>query len=121
MWAVGGPRASTILYPGSSSSPRAAVAPLHRLSWTDGTFISSFAAERDLCADRSSFVLRDEILECVPRHIRKLIEHRGDTAQIEGFAQLFTHLNSDPGPDQLRRLIVTYFQCVPSLRAHLSQ
>lgn len=113
--ATGNTRASAAMYTGPSLSPA-----LRRPTWTDRVFIDSWAAERDLCADRPSFVLRDDIMECLPQHIRRLIEHHGDDAQIKGFTGLFTYLNSDHSPEQLRRLIVIYFQHVPSLRAHLS-
>ena len=105
--------------PGPSGSQTSV--PWQGRSWADRTFISSYAAERDLCADRSSFVLRNDILEGLPSHIRRHIDHPGAIAHIEGFALLFTYLNSDPGPDQLRRLIVAYFRGSHSLRGHLSQ
>lgn len=49
------------------------------------------------------------------------IVHSGDIAQIEGFRELFILLNTDPGADELRQLIVTYFNNSPSLQGHLGQ
>ena len=95
--------------------------PWRGKSWADRTFINSYEAERDLCADRSSFVLRNDILEGLPLHIRRFIDHPGHNPHIEGFTLLFTYLNSDPGPDQLRRLIVDYFRGSRSLCGLLSQ
>ena len=65
--------------------------------------------------------MNQEILNLIPARIRKHITHPGDIAQIEGFQELFTHLNEDPGSKALRQLVVSYFAGSPSLREHLSQ
>ena len=64
---------------------------------------------------------QNEILVLIPRDIRMRIVHPGDIAQIEGFRELFILLNTDPRADELRQLIVTYFNNSPSLQGHLGQ
>lgn len=91
-----------------------------RLGWTADIFDNSDDAEADLCADRAAFVMQAEIQPLIPRDIWMRLIHSGDNAQIEGFRELFIHLNTDPDADELRRLIMTYFKNTPALQGHLS-
>lgn len=84
-------------------------------------FHNSEGAEVELCADRTSFSEEHQILALLPRDIRMRIVNPGDIAQIEGFRELFIHLNTDPDADELRRRIFIYFKDSPSLRGNLSQ
>jgi hypothetical protein len=95
--------------------------PSYRPSWTETTFVESDAAEEALCDDRSSFVVRHDIMEVIPGRIRRRITHSGDIAQIEGFRDLFVYLNDRSSPQKLRQLVIAYFRGSPYLRGHLSQ
>ena len=101
---------------------------LHQLTlacsgWLADTFINIDDAENILCADRSGF-LRTGQMELIPPHIHKCIIHGAATAHIEGFRQLFDHLNMEPTADDLRQLVVDYFNSQrylqPYLHEHLS-
>ena len=72
------PRTSPSPYP----SPR-------RTSWADDTFISCDEAEAALCNDRSSFVVRSDIMTLVPGHIKMPMIHPEPSAHILGFRELF--------------------------------
>jgi len=58
-------------------------------------------------------------MELIPRHIERHIVHTGDIAQIEGFRNLFNYLNTEPVADDLRQLVVNYFNEDPHLQPHL--
>jgi len=60
-------------------------------------------------------------VQSIPPAIAKLVCHPGDIAQIEGFQELFIHLNTDPNAEKLRKLVVDYFNGSPILRPYLSQ
>lgn len=64
---------------------------------------------------------RPDILRLVPSDIAKRIYHSGDNAQITGFQELFVLVNADPSAEELRRLLVNYFNDSSVLRNHLSQ
>ena len=87
-------------------------------SWLADTFVDVDGAEYALCLDRSAF-LRNVPMELIPRHIERLIIHTGDKAQIQGFQKLFEYLNADPAADDLRQLVVNYFNEYPRLQPHL--
>lgn len=91
-----------------------------RPGWTSDTFIDSDSAEAALCADRSAFV-RQDLKAFISRDIWLPIIHPGDSAQIQGFRDLFILLNTDPAVDNLRQLVVKYFNDSPPLRGHLSE
>ena len=91
------------------------------LAWTVDTFCLSDDAESALCRDRPNFLTRHDIVELIPAAIMKRLSHPGDNAQIEGFQELFVHLNTDPRADKLRKLIVEYFNLSPILCRYLSQ
>ena len=103
------------------SSIHHALRSRQRQSWSERTFVQSEEAEAALCTDRSSFILRHDISRLIPMKIRKRITHPGDNAQIDGFEELFIHLNSHRDVEQLRRLITAYFRHSPTLCGHLSQ
>ena len=105
---------------GRSSSSQPYPAP-QRPSWIVETFIDGDQAESSLSADRAGFVQRNDIMNHIPGHIKKRITHPNPESQISGFEQLFVHLNSHPGPRNLRRLVVAYFNENLPLRPHLSQ
>src|ERR1700733_4993488 len=90
----------------------------HGSSWTEATFVDSDEAEDALCNDRPSFVVRNDIMKLIPRKIQRRITHSADLAQIDGFQDLFIHLNSHPGPHELRHLIIAYFRGSPYLREY---
>lgn len=73
-----------------------------------------------LCADRSGFLRHGQIV-LIPIHIRSHIVHPGDNAQIEGFRKLFDYLNTDPAADDVRQLVVNYFNDYPYLQQHLHE
>ena len=79
-------------------------------------------AELALAADRQRFLRQQEILELLPMHIRMKIGNHGNLAQLEGFQDLFTHLDR-PGTDRdgLRERIAGYFWHHIDLRGHLSK
>ena len=97
-----------------SSSP-------YQVTWTNEIFKKSDEAEASLCEDRSVFVLRNDIMALIPRHITRYMIHSAPEAHIRGFQELFLYLNKDPSPTRLRQLIHAYFNDSPSLRGHLSQ
>ena len=104
------PRTSPSPYP----SPR-------RTSWADDTFVSSDEAEDALCNDRSSLVVRDDIMTLVPSHIKRRMNHSDPSAHISGFQELFIYLNKDRSSTRLRQMVEDYFDNSPPLRGHLSQ
>ena len=104
------PRTSSSPYP----SPR-------RTSWADDTFISCDEAEAALCNDRSSFVVRSDIMTLVPGHIKMPMIHPEPSAHILGFRELFIYLNNNQGSMHLRQMIEDYFDKSPPLRGNLSQ
>ena len=93
---------------------------LYGSSWSEATFVDGDEAEDALCNDRASFVVRNDIMKRIPRKIQRRITHSADLAQIDGFHDLFIHLNSHPGPHELRHLIIAYFRGSPYLREYLS-
>jgi len=99
----------------------ASSASLIGLGWTVDTFYLSDEAESALCRDRLNFLMRHDIVQLIPPAIMKRVSHPGDNAQIEGFQELFVHLNTDPRAERLRKLIVEYFNVSPILRPYLSQ
>jgi len=88
--------------------------------WLADTFINSDGAEDALCRDRSAF-LQSVQMKLIPRHIERHIVHIGDNAQIEGFRILFEHLDANPAADDLRQLVVNYFNDHPPLQPHLRE
>ena len=101
--------------------PRLTLAYLSLCSgWLANTFVNIDNAENDLCADRSGF-LRTGRVELIPPHIQKHIIHGAATAHIEGFRQLFDHLNMEPTADDLRQLVVDYFNSHRYLQPHLHE
>jgi hypothetical protein len=60
-------------------------------------------------------------MELIPRHIERHIVHIGDNAQIEGFRKLFEYLNANQAADDLRQLVVNYFNGHPVLQPHLRE
>ena len=93
----------------------------HRTNWADDTFINSDEAENALCNDRSSFVVRDDIMTLVPGHIKRRMNHSDPSAHISGFQELFIHLNKNRSSMRLRQMIEDYFDKSPPLRENLSQ
>ena len=93
----------------------------HRGNWAADTFISSDDAEGALCDDRSSFVVRDDIMTLVPGNIKRRMNHSDPSAHISGFQELFIHLNKNRSSTRLRQMIEDYFDNSPPLREHLSQ
>jgi len=89
--------------------------------WTKETFINSDEAEAALCEDRSRFILRNDIMAIIPGHIKKCMNHSNVNAHIQGFQELFVHLNKGRPLKRLRELVEAYFNDCPSLRGHLSQ
>ena len=89
--------------------------------WTSHTFINSEEAENDLRMDRAQFVQQRELMASLPADIRKHIVHLGDNAQVKGFEDLFIFLDRSPTADNLRQMVVHYFNKSPSLRGHLSK
>ena len=89
-------------------------------SWIAETFVDVSSAEMDLCADRSEFIRRREIMDHIPSHIKKRIMNPSSESQIRGFEDLFLYLDS-LGADVLRQLVVSYFNDTVPLRGHLSQ
>ena len=87
--------------------------------WLEDTFLDSYDAENDLCANRSDF-LRGGRMELVPHHIWRYIVHSRADGHIEGFRRLFDHLNMEATANDLRQLVVDHFNSVPSLQQHLS-
>ena len=93
----------------------------HQTNWADDTFISSNEAEAALCNDRSSFVVRDDIMTLVPTYIAACMIHPDPRAQISGFRELFIYLNKNHSSMHLRQMIEDYFYNSPPLRGNLSQ
>ena len=105
-----------------SPSPSRPPSPIpRRTNWADDMFISSDEAETALCNDRSSFVVRGDIMTLVPGQIKKLMNNYESTAHISGFRELFIHLNNNQSSMPLRQMIEDYFNESPSLRGNLSQ
>ena len=105
-------------------SPSSAPSPSpssHQTNWADDAFISSDEAEAALCNDRSSFVVRDDIMTLVPGHIKRRMNHPDPSAHIAGFQELFIYLNKNRSSTRLRQMIEDYFSNSPPLRGHLSQ
>ena len=100
--------------PSRSPSPR-------RTNWADDTFISSDEAVAALCNDRSSFVVRNDIMTLVPGHIKMQMNHPEPSTHILGFRELFIYLNNNQGSMHLRQMIEQYFDKSPPLRGNLSQ
>ena len=92
----------------------------HRTNWADDTFVSSYDAEDALCNDRSSFVVRSDIMALVPGHIKRRMNHSDPSAHISGFQELFIYLNKNRSSTRLRQMIEDYFDNSPPLREHLS-
>ena len=111
--------ASTNATPGELPSDGRSI-PHQGSSWIAGTFVNGISAAMDLCADRSGFIKRLDIVDHIPDHIKERIMHPSPESQIRGFEDLFTQLNT-PGAEDLRRLVTTYFYDSPPLRSHLSQ
>jgi hypothetical protein len=109
---------SRLLFFPSSSSPSPS---LHRTSWADDTFISSNEAQAALCNDRSSVVVRGDIMTLVPDHIKMRMTHHDPSAHIPGFQELFIYLNNNRSSMRLRQMIEDYFDKSPPLRENLSQ
>lgn len=84
------------------------------------TFYDSNAAELGLCLDRPNFLMRRDIIQLIPSDIAIRITHPSADAQITGFQGLFVILNTKSEAEELRRLIVHYFNHSASLRGHLS-
>ena len=101
-------------------SPSPFLSP-HRTNWADDTFINSDEAEAALCNDRSSFVVRGDIMTLVPGHIKMRVIHPDPSAHIPGFRELFVYLNNNQGSMHLRQMIEDYFDNSPPLRGNLSQ
>ena len=74
-----------------------------------------------MCRERSGVLQSHLMMDLVPRDIKRHIHHQGDNAQIEGFRKLFDYLNTDPAADDLRQLVVNYFNDRPCLRSHLRE
>jgi len=85
------------------------------LGWLADTFINSNGAEDGLCRDRAGF-LQSVQMELIPRHVERHLVHTGDNAHIEGFRKLFEYLNTEPAADDLRQLVVNYFNDVRYLQ-----
>jgi hypothetical protein len=92
-----------------------------RTNWADDTFISCDEAEAALCNDRSSFVVRSDIMTLIPGHIKMPMIHPEPSAHILGFRELFIYLNNNQGSTHLRQMIEDYFDNSPPLRGNLSQ
>ena len=60
-------------------------------------------------------------MKLIPSSIAKHIYYLGDIAQIAGFQELFVHLNTNPDAEELRKLIVNYFNAALNLRCYLSK
>ena len=103
------------------TSPRSPYPSPRQTSWADDTFISSNEAQAALCNDRSSFVVRRDIMTLVPDHIEMRITHHNPSAHIPGFEELFIYLNNNQSSMRLRQMIEDYFDNSPPLREHLSQ
>ena len=110
------PRRLPFFSPSHSRSPSP-----RRTNWADDTFISSIEAQAALCNDRSSFVVRDDIMTLVPGHIKGRMNHSDPIAHTSGFQKLFIHLNKNRSSTRLRQMIEDYFDNSPPLREHLSQ
>ena len=93
----------------------------HQRNWVDDTFISSDEAVTALCNDRSSFVVRSDIMMFVPSHIKMQMNHPEPSAHILGFRELFIYLNNNQGSMHLRQMTEHYFDKSPPLRGNLSQ
>ena len=104
--------------PTSSRSPYPSP---RRTSWADDTFSSSNEAQAALCNDRSSFVVRRDIMTLVPDHIEMRMTHHDPSAHIPGFQELFIYLNNNQSSMHLRQMIEDYFDNSPPLRGNLSQ
>ena len=91
-----------------------------RTNWADDTFISSDEAEAALCNDRSSFVVRSDIMTLVPVHIKMHLIHPDPSAHIPGFRELFIYLNNNRSSMLLRQIVKDYFDNSPPLRGNLS-
>ena len=89
--------------------------------WTSLVFKDSDDAETALCHDRAAFVQQNGIKAHIPRNIWMQIIHPEGPAHIAGFRELFVLLNTDPGAENLRRLIFNYFANSLPLRENLSE
>jgi len=58
-------------------------------------------------------------MELIPRPIWSHLIHSEPTAHIKGFRNLFDYLNTEPIADDLRQLVVNYFNEYPRLQPHL--
>jgi hypothetical protein len=85
------------------------------------TFHDSDIARFDLYCDRLNFIQNSDIMKLIPSNIAMRIMSPGDDAQITGFQELFVLLNTNARAEQLRKLIVNYFNNSPTLSEHLSQ
>ena len=103
------------------ASPRSPYPSPRRTNWADDAFISSNEAQAALCNDRSSFVVRSDIMTLVPDHIKMRMTHHDPSAHIPGFQELFIYLNNNQSSMRLRQMIEDYFDKSPPLREHLSQ
>ena len=84
------------------------------------TFHDSNEALRGLCLDRFNFLMKGGIIQLLPPNIALHINHDSANAQITGFQELFVILNTKSEADELRKLIVHYFNHSAPLRRHLS-
>jgi len=103
---------------GESRNPLAPDYTSLHSSWTADTFIDSNDAEDALCGDRSGF-LKSVQIELIPRHIWSHLIHPEPAVHIKGFRNLFDYLNTEPIVDDLRQLVVNYFNEYPYLQPHL--
>ena len=83
--------------------------------------MNSGEAEAALCEDRARFILRNDIMAIIPGHIKKRMIHPDVSAHIQGFQELFIHLNKGRPLKRLRGMVEAYFNDCPPLRGHLSQ
>jgi hypothetical protein len=83
--------------------------------WLADTFTDSNDAEDALCRDRSGF-LRKIQMGLIPRPIWSRFVNFGPTAHIEGFQNFFDYMNTEPAADELRQLVVNYFNDVRYLQ-----
>ena len=60
-------------------------------------------------------------MELIPSHIWSHLIHSEPTAHINGFRNLFDYLNTEPIADDLRQLVVNYFNDHAPLQPHLRE
>ena len=60
-------------------------------------------------------------MELIPSHIWSHLIHPEPTAHINGFRSLFVYLNTELIADDLRQLVVNYFNNHPPLQPHLRE